>query len=399
MSKLDVKLDYFSFNTPYQYISSEYEQYLLKPTINALLLNNENCDTKARYSEHQAFTRIFKKYSDSTNIIINDSVRENAFLEKEYLTRVELKGRGCREFEERGGNWKDLTNYVISSNSYLTTLDIAVDDKEGYMTIEQLDKYIRNNWFKSEFKVYKEDSTYNAKIKDKKGWGYFFGSRNSNVQLRIYDKRLEQLSKGVPIDVDCKHWVRYELRFMHEKAKSIIYELRNNIDNLNVWGAQILKGYLTFLSPNKQDSNKSRWKTFKPWENMLANLEKTKVKTIDEYKNNGNYASMVKWLENACSRSLMINELVNDEEENKRMKLGLKLIGLLKITNVDLNIINKERSFMQPLSMSDIQRLIKKTHDELSKCCTPLYFRNFKEKIEKMFGTTYEYLVNACKVV
>ena len=397
---LEVGLDYMSFNLPYQYVSSDYEEYILKPIINTLRLENVNCDNSYRYSETQMITRNFKSYSKGTNIIVNDSSRENEFLEKEYLTRVELKGSGCREFEKRGGNWKELINHIMSSRGYMTILDISIDDKVGYLTTKELDKLIRKGYFTSNFRTFKEDSTLSTNGVGNKGWGYFFGSRKSDIQLRIYDKRLEQINKGNAIDTNCTHWIRYEIRFMHDKAKSIIHELKNNIMNLEVWGCELLKGCINFLIPNKKDTNKTRWEVNKKWESMLIDLGKQKVKVSEEYKTNTTIYSMRSWLKKNCTRSMIINDLTLDSEELERKELEHKLIGMLKLSNVDLNMINEEREIKElgKLSMRDIQQMIKKTNDKLIKCHNEFSWKMFKEEIEKMFNANYEYLINACKV-
>ena len=282
------------------------------------------------------FSFRIKNYTDGTTIIVNDTKRENQFLEIEYLTRIELKGSGCREFEARGGNWKALLNYIIISDGYLTRVDLAIDDKKVYLNPSQLNYHFKNRHFKSIFKEFREDSTLNANEKGNKGWGVLFGSKSSSTKLRIYDKKLEQVAKGETIDLDLKNWVRYELRYMHDKAKSLIYELKENILNLEYWATSLLKGCLTILKPNKNDYTKSRWEPLKAWEDMLADLEKSKVKILDEFKHNSNYASMCKWLETSCSKSFVIDYLVNDENDREKHNLEMKLIGLLKLNGIDL---------------------------------------------------------------
>ena len=149
---VECKIDYLTFNIPSKYICEEYEEYLLKGLIEILRLENDYCDSKYNYSEVLGFTRCVKQFSKSTTIIVNDTKRENKFLEDEYLTRIELKGQGCRDFESRGGNWKALLNFIIAEEGYITRLDLAIDDKVGYLTPTQLNYYFKNRYFKSIFK-------------------------------------------------------------------------------------------------------------------------------------------------------------------------------------------------------------------------------------------------------
>lgn len=397
---VECKIDYFTFNIPNRYISQEYEEYNLKGLIDILRLEKEGCDSKYNYSELLGFTRCIKQFSKSTTIIVNDTKRQNEFLEDEYLTRVELKGQGCREFESRGGNWKALINYIIASNGYLTRVDLAIDDKKVYFTPSQLNYYFKNRWFKSIFKEFRDDSTLNVDEKKNKGWGVLFGSKTSSTRLRIYDKKSQMISTGQTIDNDIKYWVRYEIRYLHDKAKSIIYSLRDNIMELGMWGSRLLKGCLTLLKkPLKNDLNKSRWETMDKWEKFLKDLEKEKIVVLDEFKHISTYATKKKWIESSCSKSLVMDNLICDDEDKRKNELELKLIGLLKLTNVDLNMVNKERSFMLgDITMNDIQEMIKKTSKDLYSYYDDRTWRVFKEKIETMFHATYEYLINACKL-
>ena len=161
----------------------------------------------------------------------------------------------------------------------------------------------------------------------------------------------------------------------------------------------MLKGSLTILTPNKNDSNKRRWETSKKWDRFLKDLEKLKIKVNDEFKKNTSYASMRNWIETSCSKSLIINELVQDDISIKKHNLEIKLIGLLKLNNVDLNLINKARDYrLDNISMNEVQEMIKKTSKELYSYYDDRTWKMFKEKIETMFHSTYEYLINACKL-
>ena len=50
-----------------------------------------------------------------------------------------------------------------------------------------------------------------------------FGSNNSETELVVYDKLLEQRRRNKISDKD--YWVRYEMRFRGDKAERVIYQL------------------------------------------------------------------------------------------------------------------------------------------------------------------------------
>lgn len=396
---LETKLDYLTINIPFNYISGDYQEYVLSDLYDVLKLKGVPCDTTEKYRRYEQYTSITKSFSKGTNIFINDIKITNQFLETEYLTRLELKGTGCREFEDRGGDWVELLNYVISRKGYITRLDIANDDFKPYISKSKIDKLIKSRNFTSCFSEFRNDSTKSTKDNNKnKGWGYLFGGINSQTHLRIYDKRLQMIATNQPFDINIKNWLRWEIRFSGDKAKSCIYDLKSNIHNLGVWASSLLKGAIEFKEDGK-DKNKSRLPILKAYNEMLMELEKCKIKVLDEFKHNSTIATSRKWLRSSCSKSLAINELVFENKDYIREKLELKLIGLLKIDNVDLNSINQERQcqMLKLLTMEDIREMKRNTDKELFNIQDEFTRKLFKEEIENMFHGNYEFLINSVK--
>ena len=396
---LETKLDYLTINIPFSYISSEYQEYVLSGLYDVLKLKDMPCDTTEKYRRYEQYTTITKSFSKGTNIFINDIKITNEILETEYLTRLELKGTGCREFESRGGDWVELLNYVISMRGYITRLDIANDDFKPYISKSKLDNLIKSRNFTSCFSEFKNDSSRSTKDKSKnKGWGYLFGGINSQTHLRIYDKRLQMIATNQPFDINIKNWLRYELRFSGEKAKSCIYDLKKNINCLGAWASSLLKGAIEFKEVGK-DKNKSRLPILDAYNKMLMELEKTKIKVLDEFKHNSSIATSRRWLRTSCAKSIAINELIFEDKDLIREQLELKLIGLLKIKNVDLNAINEDRQcqMLKLLTMEDIREMKRKIDKELMMIQEGYIRKMFKEDVESMFHGNYEYLINSIR--
>ena len=396
---LETKLDYLTINIPFNYISSDYQEYILSGLYDVLKLKDIPCDTIEKYKRYEQYTSITKSFSKGTNIFINDIKITNEILETEYLTRIELKGTGCREFESRGGDWVELLNYVIARRGYITRLDIANDDFKPYISKSKLDKIIKSRNFTSCFSEFKNDSSRSTKDNSKnKGWGYLFGGINSQTHLRIYDKRLQMIATNQPFDINIKNWLRYEIRFSGDKAKSCIYDLKNNIHCLGVWASSLLRGAIEFKEDGK-DKNKSRLPILKSYNEMLMELEKTKIKILDEFKHNSSIATSRRWLRTSCAKSIVINELIFEDKDLIREQLELKLLGLLKIKNVDLNAINEDRQcqMLKLLTMDDIREMKRKIDKDLMLMQESYIRKIFMEDVENMFHGNYDYLINSVR--
>jgi phage replication initiation protein len=100
-----------------------------------------------------------------------------------------------------------------------------------------------------------------------------FGSRTSNMFVRVYNKAQEQLSKGVPLPEGI-HWIRVEQEFKHEAAvKAVEYFVRFGFECF----AQLLRSQLDFKVPSS-DSNKSRWVTVDWWDTFLGGCVKARLR-------------------------------------------------------------------------------------------------------------------------
>lgn len=84
----------------------------------------------------------------------------------------------------------------------------------------------------------------------------YFGSMQSNTFLRVYDKRLEQESKGIACLSD---WVRWEIVYRDEKADALIDQLITYNFDLGAVVVGVLSYYLRIAVVNPLDGNRSHW--------------------------------------------------------------------------------------------------------------------------------------------
>ncbi|MCG2968481.1 replication initiation factor domain-containing protein, partial [Escherichia coli] len=109
-------------------------------------------------------------------------------------------------------------------------------------------------------------------IESGKGEGktIYFGSSQSSIQVRMYEKNHEQAGKGN--DTDNQVWNRTEVQARDDRAQKIAEMIMLSEEDEKTVGeivAGILKYYLRFLVKGK-DKNRSRWKTAPFWDKFLG---------------------------------------------------------------------------------------------------------------------------------
>ena len=225
-----------------------------------------------------------------------------------------ISGRSCRILESLDISLLDILrqlneNYMIN----ITRLDIAMDIFENKTLLNSIVEAYNSNDYRSKAKssniIISKGS--NGRI----GTTINFGSRQSAVLIRIYDKAAES-------DMEV-NWVRIEIECKDKKYnKKIIDNIRNL--GLSATYKAIINNYLAFLE--YKDKNVSRSKVAKWWQKIIDSTEKIKLyeapeqKSLDEVKRwliNQTSASFATVLQSEQSKDF-INEMLS--EGTRKMK-------------------------------------------------------------------------------
>lgn len=208
---------------------------------------------------------------------------------------LEMKGEGCREFERNNPDksWKQFLVFLRGAYDVRASrVDIAVDDFSGdVITFDYIEDKLRRKMFTSSFK-----KSPCVGGNDEEGKSYTFGKRKkgsrTNMQLCIYEKHKEQLSKGK--ENIQPYWTRYEMRFMHEKAAyildAIIDSFRGKInypekeiipegeEGFKILASRLLYGMLDIKDESTYDSsNKNKIPTDPKWLAFVEDVKKAKI--------------------------------------------------------------------------------------------------------------------------
>ncbi len=179
---------------------------------------------------------------------------------------VEMSGQGCRTYESYGrGDWAFLAAFVMSfsiKKVHLTRIDIAFDDRTGILDLNQILSDSDCRYWRG---LFRSGELYKG-IGDKKGQNsVIFGSRQSMVRLRIYDKAQERGFIGG------LHWIRVELQLRDDRANIF---LRTPLP-VGLLFAGVLRHYLLFCAPadGSSDTNRRRWPIRDYWARFLGAVE------------------------------------------------------------------------------------------------------------------------------
>lgn len=186
-------------------------------------------------------------------------------MRKDMGIHIILSGKGCREYETNN-NIADLLFRVESCKGKLTRMDIAIDDVDGHIIdfnkilADVQDGNIISRW-KNSIEITKRDMNSGSII----GHTINFGSRKSDLMMRLYNKGMETEENP--------SWIRLELEIKKKKAQ----KLNNILINTTYIGpivAKVINNYIRFVNPSSKDSNKSRWQTREYWLNILMVIDK-----------------------------------------------------------------------------------------------------------------------------
>ena len=218
------------------------------------------------------------QYKFSDFIILRIAGPQNDFGEK--TCQLELRGEGCREFERilPDVTWCDFLMFLLTFTPTFKRIDITIDDLSGAeIKQEYLLKKIKNKEYTS---VFKSEPKYYGMLDE--GLTINLGSRNSMIELCIYDKLSQQKSLGKPVDTN--YWCRYEMRFRKDKANSVILELLNNYVNkdipiygldLKTFATKSLYGIIDIKEDNNYNAeHQKNSKTDPKWKTFLETSEK-----------------------------------------------------------------------------------------------------------------------------
>lgn len=213
---------------------------------------------------------------------------------------------------------------IVQGNTKYTRIDIACDcyNYDMYnLTSEAANAHNYKSKWRKRSEIIQHETTTNNII----GRTLYFGSRNSSVFLRIYDKALEQ---GLDLD-----WTRLELEIKGKSANNLALIIgKFPLDELFF---KILNNYISFVD-RASSTNISRCKLLPFRDKFIKTTERISVAPSKEEQT---VSKTYSWLLKQVSRSIAkINKV--DESGSFELIHGLIEIGNEKLSLEDEKQIN-----------------------------------------------------------
>jgi len=261
------------------------------------------------YSEHYVMGDIF--------VLISPDEEKGVLLE--------LKGRGCRQFENylfaQGRDWYEFFRECLKEDAVIKRLDLAINDKTGLLDIPELSNKCKNEECISVFRTFKDYESgelvkSREQHKAEMGKTLYIGSLKSEVYFCIYEKDYEQYIKhNIPIeDAEVKN--RFEIRLKNDRAFHAMYDLLSYRDAERT-AFSIINRYVRFVDKD-EDKRRSEWRLNAKWSWFIGeNREKLKLTTKPEPFT---YERTLKWL----SHQVMPTQKMLKEVDSKN---GTDFIG------------------------------------------------------------------------
>ena len=192
--------------------------------------------------------------------------------DEEKGTLLELKGKGCRQFESyllaQGRSWYDFLMDALIEGGVMKRLDLAINDRAGILDIPDLTAKCNReecvSLFRS-FKSYASGELVKHNEQDKAGMGHtlYIGSLKSEVYFCCYEKNYEQYAKlGIPTsEAPIKN--RFEIRLKDERAYYAVRELLTHYDAEQT-AFSIINHYIRFVD-KEPEKRKTDWKLNDRW--------------------------------------------------------------------------------------------------------------------------------------
>ena len=203
---------------------------------------------------------------------------------------LELKGRGCRQFESyllaQQRSWYDFFIDALADGGVMKRIDLAINDHTGILDIPELAEKCRKREYigkSRSYKFYQSGELIKHREDDREYMGrtLYLGSLKSDVYFCIYEKDYEQYVKlGTPLE-EADIISRFEIRLRNERAYYAVRDLLTYYDAEQT-AFSIINQYVRFVD-EEPDKRKNDWKLNDRWAWFIGdNRQSLKLTTKPE---------------------------------------------------------------------------------------------------------------------
>ncbi|HBH4012277.1 TPA: XRE family transcriptional regulator [Clostridioides difficile] len=245
--------------------------------------------------------------------------------EQEKGVLLELKGKGCRQFENfllaQHRSWYDFFMDALCEGGVCKRIDLAINDMAGILDIPELTAKCRNeeciSVFRS-FKSYRSGELVQSHEENKSSMGHtlYIGSLKSEVYFCVYEKDYEQYVKyDIPVEeTPIKN--RFEIRLKNERAYYAVRDLLTYHDAERT-AFSIINRYVRFADKD-ETKRRSEWQTNDRWAWFIGeDRGRLKLTTKPEPYD---FQRTLNWLARQVAPTLQVAEKLDKQNNTTVMK-------------------------------------------------------------------------------
>lgn len=225
--------------------------------------------------------------------------RENDFF-RDMGVCVSMSGNGCRTFETmsklshagQDSVFPALFQILAADETAnVSRIDIACDDREGYLNMEKIVEKVQANEINS--RMTKRSVIVSFDGTQRSGSTIYLGASSSDFRVRIYDKALEEGVDG--------HWIRVELVMRHKNAAAFVEQM-TGAPSVGKLAAQVVNDKFSFIE--RDDSNITRCTVCGWWQSFVDELES--VRLVARHVIQHSVERIENWIESQVGPSLAV---------------------------------------------------------------------------------------------
>jgi len=157
---------------------------------------------------------------------------------------------------------RSVLTWVFARGGHITRMDVALDDREALVSIAQVKQAVAAGQAVTRSQKFQVIAGSSLRDGASTGDTLYFGSRESQTMLRVYDKRLELEQKGR--EEAKAYGVRWELELKQDRAQACAKALLTlEPDDWREFLVGILRSYVDFRETTREAE---------PWEKYRAPL-------------------------------------------------------------------------------------------------------------------------------
>ena len=259
---------------------------------------------------------------------------------------IVMSGQACRDYEialsEREFDWADFFYWALHFKAKFTRLDVAIDCFDNELELSKIRATLRKGGCITRIKYVSEYAKIETSDGSIAGRTLYFGSRTSDLMIRMYDKKQERLDKHYVVPFDT--WVRCELEIKHDAANNFAEIIANGNDlGLVVKGVlsntmRFVKGTKDKIISAKNNKNQDRLETTDWWDNFIGNVQCLK---ITGKATETNIEKSTDWFIHSASKQLAkLDYLMGSNYIDEIKKMGKK-----KLTDQELEQLANQKNF------------------------------------------------------